>query len=393
MLSPAPTDSRLSRAVRLHAAALVLFAAVAGCGDGGGDASVSTGPFTLPEAVASTSVPFGTTSTATAPAEPRADLAGFATGSALLGRPLVEIERDLDGIAATGVRWLRVDVDWSFVQHHGPDEWDWSRVDTVVREAVARGLSVVGLLTYTPDWARPAGSSDKHPPIDHDRFATFAAEAVRRYRDAGVRHWEVWNEPNVAGFWEPQPDASAYATLLVRAAAAIRAVDGGATVISGGLAPGADLDDGSQVRDATFLARLYEEGAGEAFDAVAVHPYSFPALPDEATAGYGVHGVGAVHAVMQQNGGGAKEVWATEMGAPTGGPGSVSPEQQARTAEQAFAAWRDLPWAGPMLWFSYRDEGADPSATAETFGLVTYEGTAKPALSAFTDAVATLPRS
>jgi hypothetical protein len=338
-------------------------------------------------------LPFVTATTVSTPPEPRADIAGIAAGSALVGGSLTQIRSDLDGIAATGVRWLRVDFDWSFVQRDSPDMWDWSRVDRVVREALARGLSVVGLLAYTPGWARPPGTSDKHPPVDPDRFATFAGAAVRRYAGAGVHSWEIWNEPNISAFWEPRPDPEGYAALVVKAADAIRSAAAGSTVLAGGLAPGNDLADGSQLRDTTFLGRVYAAGAGNAFDAVAVHPYSFPALPEAATDGFGVNGVRAMHVLMKAQGDGGKEIWATEMGAPTGGPGSVAPEAQARTVTEAFAAWVRLRWAGPMLWFSYRDEGPDPNSTAQTFGLVDYEGTPKPALAAFGEAVAALPHT
>ena len=385
--SPTRGLSREARAVSLAFAVLLAASGLGACGAGDSDGDADSGARSeaYPEGR-----PFVTAPATGDPTEPRSDLVGFASGSALLGRSLPEVRNDLDGIAATGVRWLRVDLDWSFVQRDGPEEWDWTRIDAVIREALARGLYVIGLLAYTPGWARPPGTSDKHPPVDPDRYASFAAAAVRRYGDAGVRHWEVWNEPNISEFWEPRPDPERYATLLAQAAEAIRASDDGATVLAGGLAPGYDAADGSGLRDSAFLDRGSGAGAGSSFDAVAVHPYSFPDLPEEATDGFGVNGVGAVHALMEANGDGEKEIWATEMGAPTGGNGSVSLEKQARTVTESFAAWVRFPWAGPMLWFSYRDEGPDPNSVAQTFGLVTYEGTPRPALAAFEEAVAAL---
>ncbi len=361
---------------------MLLVLAVGACASGAGDGSGAEER----TATSAAALPFVPETTSEVPSEPRADLAGFATGSALIGRSLEGVRSDLDGIAATGVRWLRADIDWSFVQRGGPSQWDWSRVDAVVREATARGLSVVGLLAYTPEWARPPGTSDKHPPVDPNRFAVFAAAAVMRYADVGVHHWEIWNEPNISDFWEPRPDAERYASLLATASEAVRSADAGAVVISGGLAPGNDVGDGSQVRDAEYLGRLYAAGVAASFDAVAVHPYSYPALPEDATDDFGVNGVRAVHALMKEHGDGGKEVWATEMGAPTGGAGAVSPEVQARTATEAFAAWARYRWAGPMLWFSYRDESPDPNGP-QTFGLVSYDGVPKPALAAFEVAV------
>lgn len=375
--------------------AVVAAVALGACDGGDAHRGAST-TFTVPPgtgAPGSTTPPPGRMERP-APAEPApVDAAGFSQGHTLLGLPLAQLRVDLDGMAATGARWLRMDFDWSYVQRVGPGSYDWSSIDVVVREAQARGLEVLALLAFTPEWARPAGAPDKHPPLDPDRFAVYASEAAKRYAPLGVHTWEIWNEPNVSDFWAPRPDPEGYAALLERAAAAIRAVDSSATVVSGGLAPATDRSDGTQIRDRTFLARLYDAGAGGSFDAVGLHAYSFPALPTEPLDWSSFATAPLLHTVMAEHGDGAKKVWVTEMGAPTGGARRMTEEGQAETVRLAYDAWTKQAFAGPLIWFSWRDEGPDRTDQAQTFGLVRNDGSAKPALTAFVEEMQALRRA
>ncbi|HUF85666.1 MAG TPA: cellulase family glycosylhydrolase, partial [Acidimicrobiia bacterium] len=182
--------------------------------------------------------------------------AGFAEGSSLLWGSDAELAARLDGIAATGAGYVRVDVDWAVVQHGGPSSWNWGPIDRVVSAVRARGLEVLGLITYTPPWARPAGTPDKNPPNNPADYANFARAAVQRYQPQGVRDWEIWNEPNSHWFWSPKPDAARYTALLKQAYAAIKAVDPGATVMTGGTSPAPDAPDGSMIAPVTFLRRI-----------------------------------------------------------------------------------------------------------------------------------------
>jgi Cellulase (glycosyl hydrolase family 5). len=288
----------------------------------------------------------------------------------------------LDGIAATGVRWLRLDFDWSVIQDGGPEAFNWSDTDQVVDAAHRRNLSIIALVTYTPEWARPPGSPDKNPPTDPDDFARFVSAAAQHYPE--VTTWEIWNEPNVATFWYPRPDPEGYTALLVRASAAIRAVDPTATIVSGGLAPASDPADRSQIDDRSFLTRVYEAGGGPAFDAVGLHPYSFPHLPQFA-ADYNTFATApGLYQVMVDHGDAAKRIWGTEVGAPTeGGSGSVPESRQAEIATQAYRRWTAWKFTGPLIWFAFADAGSAPDNRDDHYGLITADGREKPALAAF----------
>ena len=314
--------------------------------------------------------------------------AGFSPGGGFMYESDTDLARDLDNMAATGAKWVRIDFPWS-VTEASPGIFDWAKLDRVVGAAYSRGLQVIGLLAYTPAWARPAGTDPMYPPTRPSDFANFTTAAVRRYASK-VKVWEVWNEPNISQFWKPRPDAAAYAALLRGASVAVHRSAPTAAVLTGGLSPAVDASDGSQISPITFLQRLYANGAKGTFDAVGMHPYSYPAMPmDPATASWNTfYRLPLVYNVMAQNGDGSKRIWSTEFGAPTGtDPSAVSETTQSAIIAQAYAAVAAWPWAGPLLVYSDRDSGTNLADREQNFGLRHYDFSPKPALAAFTQAI------
>jgi hypothetical protein len=251
-------------------------------------------------------------------------------------------------------------------------------------------MSVIGLVVYTPAWARPAGTNSHVPPTDNANYARFASAAATRYSAKGVHTWELWNEPNLSNFWQPKPDAAAYTALLKAGYAAIKAVDPSSTVLSAGLSPAVDAADGSQISPVTYMKAIYAAGGKGSFDAAAIHPYSYPAQPlDPNTSSWNTfYRMPLVHDVMTANGDGAKQLWATEYGAPTGTSSvAVSEATQALMVTNAYAAIQQWSWAGPLLWYSMRDAGTDLTYSEHNFGLIRYDFSAKSALAAFKTAM------
>ena len=93
----------------------------------------------------------------------------------------------------------------------------WVDVDAAVREASARGLQVWFVVDNAPAWAEGPGRPDwaragTWKP-DPNAFGAFAEAVGRRYSGSYsdgsgtlpmVKYFEVWNEPNYAGFLTPQ---------------------------------------------------------------------------------------------------------------------------------------------------------------------------------------------
>ncbi|MDT5180647.1 MAG: polysaccharide biosynthesis protein PslG [Mycobacterium sp.] len=307
---------------------------------------------------------------------------GVSDGADMLDMTDEDLDRLLRAARDAGVWSVRVDVDWSRIEAERGHR-DWSDVDRVIHSVRVHGMCAHGLISYAPAWAadpavHPHGSYFAPEP---NLFAQFARDAASRYRH-GVTVWEVWNEPNTVNFFKPRPDAAKYGALLAATYAAIKSVAAELTVVSGGLAPAED--NGSDIAPTTFLKGLYEEGANRYFDAFGIHPYTYPALPNDLTtsAWNTALRLSAMHDVMIDGGDARKPIWITECGAPTGtAPVAVSEETQAQTVRIMLRAARDVAWLGPAFVYSIRDSGTDRSDPEQNFGILRRDFSPKPAYS------------
>ena len=294
-----------------------------------------------------------------------------------------------------GAQWIRFDVKWSVIQHGGPNAWDFSRYDALAAAALARGFEVLGTLAYAPRWARSAACSDLYAcePRDVDEYARFAEATVAHFRGT-ISHWELWNEPNITGFWKPKPNPALYTSLIRAAYPRIRSANPGAVVLAGATSPAPN--DGTQIDEVTFLQQVYANGGHGSFDAWSHHPYTHPAPPGNVhpdCAWYQIYGTEtSIRSLMKANGDGAKQVWGTEYGPPTQGtPGSVSESTQAQWVTDAYRLWRSYDWAGPLFWYSDRDEQPTGASTAawDYCGLLRHDFSPKAAWSAYRAAAST----
>lgn len=314
------------------------------------------------------------------------DMFGFAVGGSIQNLDAATLARDLDALQAAGSKWVRLDINWSSIQAGGPASYDWAPTDRVVDAVTARGMKVLGVFLYTPAWARPAGTNGTYAP-QPATFAKFASEAATRYSALGVHHYEVWNEPNIPNFWT-DPDVAAYTEMLKAAYPAIKAADPSATVLTAGTSPA--TTGTSSLAPVDFLKGIYANGGKGFFDAVAHHPYCYPAMPGEAhdwSAWHQMAGTAtSLRSVMTANGDGAKKIWATEFGAPTNGPAAsnaVTEATQAAMVTRAYSLWRGYEWAGPLMWYAGRDHGTDAADRENFFGLLRHDFTPKPSYAAY----------
>jgi hypothetical protein len=319
-----------------------------------------------------------------------ADVFGLSTGGAIQNEDSTTLGRDLDSISGTHTHWVRVDINWAVIQNGGASSYNWAPFDRVIQGAASRGMKVLGTIIGTPGWARPSGSSYTFGP-DPAQYAAFAATAVSHYAAMGVHTYEVWNEPNITAFWTPKPDPAAYTQLLKAAYPAIKGADSTATVLTGGTAPAPS--DGTQIAPVDFLKGIYANGGAGSFDAVAHHPYCWPANPGDAqgwSAWYQMYGTSpSLRSTMIANGDSAKKIWATEFGAPTNGPASSNPVSEATQASmltKAYQLYRSYDWAGPLFFYQGRDAGTTTDTRENFFGLTRYDLSTKPAYTAYQQA-------
>jgi polysaccharide biosynthesis protein PslG len=370
-----------------------------------------TAPTAAATTAPTTTAPTTTAPTTTTPPTASAPLnglrVGLSYGDTLPGLSLAALDSELNDAVQLGVGWIRLDLAWDDIQPTSQSNFNWSAFDRIVTEANARHLSLLPILDYTPGWARdPSCGSDKCAPANPAQFAAFAAAAASRYAPLGIHTWEIWNEPNITVFWQPAPNPSRYVSLLKATVAAIRAVDTGATLVSGGLSPAAT--GGGNISPVDFLTAFCQLGGQQVVDAIGFHPYSYPVTPGYQADWNAWQQIANTPAnltgVLAANGAAGKKIWLTEYGAPTNGPGAgatssdlklgqmpdhVDEALQAGMASQSVALASSSAVAGALFWYSYQDQGTDPANAENFYGLRRANGTPKPAYAALQQAIRT----
>jgi hypothetical protein len=302
--------------------------------------------------------------------------------------------RQYDLIKAEGFRAVRVYIQWAYIEL-SPGQFDWGHTDSLVMDAANRGLMILGLVTYAPSWAVPPQARTLvHPaPADAKPWRNFIAQAAQRYSNV-IHNWEIWNEPNIDDSFAPAPDLALYSSMLKESYAAIKSVDPGSVVITGGTSPAVDTP--TEMAPATFIKGLYDHGAGDFFDAVAMHPYSSPDLlsaegPEDSSNSN--RAIKEVSELMASRGQSGKQIWFTEFGASTSAPGATAPDlsgqqvgvtqqRQAEILTEGINYMRSLPNGGPIFLFDFRDVETGSRDVQYNYGLLRSDFSAKPALAA-----------
>jgi xylan 1,4-beta-xylosidase len=177
-----------------------------------------------------------------------------------------------------GFRYLRFhaifhDVLGTVRIENGKTVYNWTKIDELYDDLLARHIKPFVELGFTPLALATSKNSifywkgnTSHPdPAGWRELVTaFTQHIEQRYGRDEVRSWyfEVWNEPNLSGFWEGG-DQKAYFELYDATSRAIKAIDP-ALRVGGPSTAGANWVP-------EFLAHVKESGA--AVDFVSTHTY------------------------------------------------------------------------------------------------------------------------
>lgn len=202
-------------------------------------------------------------------------------------------DRELPIAKAAGIGMVRGGI---YIQQvmRGDDTFDFARSDAALAACEKAGVEWLPILFAT-----------KMTPFaweDPTRWRKFVRAIVGRYRGR-IRTWEVWNEPNLKGFWGEEPNAADYVKLLRATYEEVKAADPTARVAIGGFA-GVPVD---------YIDKAYQSGAKDFFDIMNVHPYVYPGGPE----GLLDERMAKLRKVMKKYGDEKKPIWFTELGWPT----------------------------------------------------------------------------
>jgi polysaccharide biosynthesis protein PslG len=342
-----------------------------------------------PSASASAAATPGAKAAAVPVAAPSSTVYGVSDPNLLTESATVQVQQ-LEQMKAMGVTSVRLEANWNGGQPTGPGSFDWAPLDLVISSINQVGLSADLVIDGCPSWAAVSGAQgDMYAqPASSAAFATWAGAVAARYGPKGVKYFEIWNEPNLAIFWQPAPDPAAYTADLKAAYTAIKAADPSAFVLSGGL--GIAADDGTNYDPRTFLQDMYADGAQGSFDGLGYHPYSYPDSPDTyaSWSGWSIMNQTSpsLRSIMTANGDSAKKIFITEYGAPTSGPNSVGESGQSTDLVQAITQASQSSWIGSLYIYTWADLSSLP-ADQDGFGLLTDSNAQKTAYSAVASAL------
>jgi len=228
-----------------------------------------------------------------------------------------KIQRTLEMVRQMGAPWIVEYFPWGYYEPQ-QGHFEWGHADLVVDHAVAQGLTVIGRIDFVPGWARPADTTYRY--LDEEQFADlgdFVYAFVSHFRER-VPYVIIWNEPNLSLEWGyRQVDPAAYTRLLGICYARAKEADPDVQVVAAGLAP-TTVPEGNEwgMDDLIYLQRMYDAGAKDCFDALAIHAYGWTFPPDDPPAADVVNFSRAelTHEVMVRNGDGDKPCLITEGG-------------------------------------------------------------------------------
>jgi polysaccharide biosynthesis protein PslG len=310
------------------------------------------------------------------------------------------------GMQAAGITLIRQVFDWRTIEPKR-GVFDFSPYDQFVADAAEHGIEVMPVFYDEPGFLSSAPKhhvrkllKDDYPPKHLGSIAALAKAAVDYYGPNGtfwqqnpsvpqvpIRVWQIWDEPNLNFFWYPHANARHYVKLLKAAAKAIHSVDPGAEVVTAGMPQSKD-----GINLFKFVRELLHAGAGQWMNTLAVNAYSH-------NANGVIKIIKTVRRLMNAHGASACGIRVSEIGWSDVGPrsrfraGVKGQSKQITNVIEAFGKDTNTLKLRGFVYYTWRDtlpfKGVKDFWGLHT-GLLEQNGTPKPALSAFTSAVAAL---
>jgi hypothetical protein len=305
-------------------------------------------------------------------------------------------EQSMQLIADAGFGWLRQQFPWEDIEIDGKGDFvdrrsdrnqdgvtneedyisSWEKYDHIVDLAEQYGVEIMARLGGpTPPWALAEGTTNEFsPPANFQDFVDISVITAERYKGR-VRHYQVWNEPNLFPEWGDQNiNPQAYADMLCQVHNALKAVDPNIVILTGAIGPTIDLS-GHNAYDILFLQKLYDAGGGECFDVLTAQGYGLHSGPTDRrlrpfTVNYGRNQW--LRDMMVKNGDAHKPIWLSEAAwnpVPDNPSiseldlyGQVTPEQAAEWAPLAYErAIEEWEWVGVVNWWFLKRPNPDES--------------------------------
>ncbi|MBM9489605.1 cellulase family glycosylhydrolase [Pseudomonas sp. ICBG1301] len=289
-------------------------------------------------------------------------------------------QQQIDKLKALGLQWVRLDLHWDQLEP-AEGQYQVATLDQLVGNLQTNQLKSVFYLVGSAPFATtaPPGApyQDQYPPKNPDVFANRMALLSQRY--PSVDAWQVWNEPNLLGFWRPVADPAGYFNLLTATTNALRSVNPDKPVVAAGMAFLSEMPNGN-----TMLSALSALGVNRLNTVVSYHPYNqLPEGNDPANLDF----VAKTQALNQSlRAEGVKTLWSTEWGwsnypGPKEAQDLITRQQQADYVVRRVALMSAMDFDKIFL-FTLSDLDQRASVRDQSYGLLDINANPKPSYTA-----------
>lgn len=272
-------------------------------------------------------------------------------------------EKPIRLMREAGIRHLRDEISWAWVERKKGKLKIPEDREAWVEEVSKQGIKILLILNYGNALYPGHGiGSKENPEHEFKNFLRYVEFMVNHFKGR-IHQWEIWNEPNAflmnkqyGGDWRGGRWVGAYARLANAAAVKIRSLDPSAKIYTAGMeAPIVDL----------VIPQLQAR-----FDAIAVHPYCHPLLPE-----YTYAGIDRLRNSMQRSGKDLPLI-VTEQGYPTikghfmwQHAANITLEDQAKFLLRVYCG-NFAQNITRTYWYDFICDGTDPSDQEHNFGIL-----------------------
>jgi hypothetical protein len=280
----------------------------------------------------------------------------------------------LSKVNDVGIKWIRIDILWNQIEVNN-NNFLYGSVDRVINFAHQNGMSVVGVLAYSPTWTNKARKTTL-PPDDINLWRRFVEKTVNRYKTK-VKYWSIWNEPNLPVFFEAGKDVFLN-QIFIPGVQSVKKADPGAFIVGPDLA-----HKTAQNQEWYFWLKYILDNAGQLIDIITHHIYKdegviylFELLEKGDTL------IPSVKQIIEDAGHGSKPFWITETGWHTS---RFSEEVQGERYLEFLQLMRQKGFPHKIFFYEIIDDvnvGVDP------FGILRSNRSEKPAFRIYADFIA-----
>lgn len=264
-------------------------------------------------------------------------------------------DQDLDYMEAAGIKYYRDELPWNTWEY----SYGWQTEDRrwwIFPKAEERNIKLYNLLTGTNYLYRPEGTSSDVAPMTRKMYEGFANYAIKNQTEKPGEVVEIFNEPNIPGFWKPTPSIDNYTSLLKTTYSNLKLKFPDLEVYAFSTS-GTDLN---------YINGGMERGAYPYCTGIAFHPYCYPREATTADGSPIYNNIKSVYDIIIKNGG-WKDMSLSETGWPTA-YGLNNQEEQARNLVEFFAIgdWMNVRY---KIYYDLQNDGTSLQDNESQFGL------------------------